>query len=291
MKQKNSQTKVTDNVTAPNCGTALPAINSTTPSFAAPSLNLAAISAYPVVPANQTVSIPVPAPSSAVVPAPGSPPSSDPFLKLKIESLKEKQRSDSFFNSLPPEQQLKVMNWIDSIDNLVDVWSRVTKPAPEGLGLKVNLQTLRRLRDAWRAQDLTELATSSLDVVIDLEEQTGFTHAARFQTAMNQMLSERAFDLMRTQPRSELLPELIGNIQKLTELELKRQKLQLQREKLLVKPTSPAPNSTEHPVQHHRVGLNIVPQNGLPRRETVVIDSEPQPLSQPLLPRPSEGRG
>src|SRR5688572_976000 len=102
MKQQKSQPKVTDKVTGLTGGTAILAINPTTPS--APSLNLAAISAYPVVPANQTICTSAPATSSAVTPAAGSPQPSDPFLKLKIDSLKEKQRADSFFNSLPPEQ-------------------------------------------------------------------------------------------------------------------------------------------------------------------------------------------
>ena len=132
------------------------------------------------------------------------------------------------------------------------------------------------------------MTSSSLDVLIDVEEQTGIDHAPRFQNVMNQLLCESAFDLMRTQPASSVLPELLANIKKLTELELKRQKLQLEREKLLVK-NKPASNATihEHPsVQHHRVDLNIVPPNQTPARETVIIDSEPQsPPAPPQSPK------
>jgi hypothetical protein len=109
---------------------------------------------------------------------------------------------------------------------------------------------------------------------------------------MNQILSERTFNLMRSEPRCELLPEMLANIKKLTELELKRQKLQLQREKLLLqhKSASAPSNHGDHSsVQHHRVDLNIVPQNSSPARETVIIESQaetPPPQSHPKLKPP-----
>ncbi|HEX7861542.1 MAG TPA: hypothetical protein VF773_14500 [Verrucomicrobiae bacterium] len=217
------------------------------------------------------------------------PSTSDPFLQIRINSLKEKQRADSFFNSLTPEQAIKFIDWIrNHEDDVNEIWRRVKAPAPEGLGLDVSHFTIRRLRDAWRAENLLTMAHSTRDVVIDFQEQTDPAHAARIQTTMNQMLSETAFELMRTQPASPLLKELLANIQKLTDLDLKRQKLQLEREKLLAahtqRYTSPQNGTPSPSIQHHRVDLNIVPPNTSGTREPVVIQSELEPqLNAPAL--------
>ncbi|HEX7861071.1 MAG TPA: hypothetical protein VF773_12130 [Verrucomicrobiae bacterium] len=284
MKQKNHLPKLTDNVTS---------FSALTPSLPLPQGRPLAMPTLPVaISSSQPTSIqphaPAQVPSTlpAFAPAASAP---DLYLQIKVDSLKEKQRANSFFNSLDSDQCSKLINWFSELENNpTEIWRRVQAPPPEGLGLKVSHMTIRRLRDAWRAEDLVTSTRSCLDVIIDLEEQTGLNQAARIQTAMNQMLSETAFEMMRTQPASPLLPELLSNIQKLTDLDLKRQKLQLEREKLLAAHTqryTSAQNGPPSPsIQHHRVDLNIVPPNTSAPRESVVIQSEPEPqLNAPAL--------
>jgi hypothetical protein len=203
-----------------------------------------------------------PGTSTAVAPAAAAPltppPAPDPFLKIKIESLKRKQRADSFCHSVTPDQAYQIAAWMEEIDNLSEVHRRVSAPLPEGLGLKVNFSTLRRLRSAWRAEALTELSDSMFDVITDMEEgQTDFNHSARIQSAMSHLLHQKAFELAQTHPGSEVLKDVLTSIQKLSALEHKRQKIALEYEKIkrLAQPSlSPSQNTT----RHHRVDLNII---------------------------------
>ena len=220
-------------------------------------------------PSNRDFSSPVPAPSA------------DPFLKSKIAALQRKQRCDTFLSSLTDDQSLQLMDWMYTLENLSDVHRRVTAPPPEGFGVKVHLTTLRRLRDQFRAEDIARSAESMIDVITDLEKETDLNQSARVQTVINHLLHEKAFELSRTHPGSVVLKDVLTSIQKLSELDYKRQKLQLERERLLRHNTSPAPT------QHHRVDLNIVPSNRNPAVESVVIHSEPHPetSSEPARPQ------
>ena len=67
------------------------------------------------------------------------------------------------------------------------------------------------------------------------------------------MLHEKAFQLARTHPGSDSVTRLLTGIEKLAALDYKRQKLLLEREKLLLN----ARHSPGSP-KHHRVDLNIV---------------------------------
>ncbi len=230
----------------------------------------------PALPSVSHPSISPPAPFQTPT-VPSAPPAPDRFLQIKIESLKAKQRADSFFNSLDPNQAYKLTKWILEIDSLAEVLRQVTPPPPDGLGLDVSYSTLQRLRDAWRAEDLCTATRSVFDIIIDMEEQTDLNQTARIQGVMNHLLHETTFQYMRREPASPLLPELLAHIQKLTDLDLRRQKLQLEREKLLRKnPANSQP--AQYHSQYHKVDLNIIPPA---RGPATVITSNPELITEP----------
>ena len=167
-----------------------------------------------------------------------------------IESLKRKQRADSFFQSLTDEQQDKLLDWLETERDLGAVLARVSAPAPEGFGLKVHLTSLRRLRAHWRSLDFINRNEEILDTIHDMETNSDFSQSHRIQEAINQLLHEKAFELARTHPGSDVLRDVLASIQRLAELDYKREKLLIERQKLLrLSVGSP---------QHHRVDLNIV---------------------------------
>jgi hypothetical protein len=195
----------------------------------------------------------------------------DPFLKIKIDSLKRKQRADAWVNSLTREQCYQIASWMEEMDNLSEVFRRITSPAPEGLGLKVNFSTLRRLRSAWRAEALTDLSDAMFDVITDMEDaQTDFNHSARIQSAMSHLLHQKAFELAQTHPGSEVLKDVLTSIDKLSALKYRRQKIALEYEKIK-RLAQPTPQNT---TRHHRVDLNIISTPSQPA----------QPSPPPALP-------
>jgi hypothetical protein len=239
----------------------------TAPAVAAES-PIPASSAVPVNPGSAASGTSAAVAASAPI-TPPSPP--DPFLKIKIESLKRKQRADSFCHSITNEQGYQIAAWMEEIDNLSEVYRRVTAPPPDGLGLKVNFSTLRRLRSAWRAESLADLSDSMFDVITDMEEaQTDFNHSARIQSAMSHLLHQKAFELAQTHPGSEVLKDVLTSIQKLSALEHKRQKIALEYEKIK-RLAQPTPQNT---TRHHRVDLNIISTPSQPA----------QPSPPPALP-------
>jgi hypothetical protein len=181
-------------------------------------------------------------------PAPSQPP--EQGRAFAIESLKRKQRADSFFNSITPEQQDKIVELLHIERNLVTVFDQVTAPPPKGLGLKVHLNSLRRLRAHLNAVVFAHRSQEILDEIDDMESNSDFSQSYRVQEGINQLLHEKAFDLARTHPGSDVLRDVLTSITKLAELSYKREKLLIERQKLL-RLAVPSP-------QHHRVDLNIV---------------------------------
>ena len=207
-----------------------------------------------------------------------TPDNQDAMLDSRIESIARRQRAHSFINSITPEQARQVHTIIQECEHIHDAHARITAPPPEGLGLTVSAITLRRLRNHWRALDEVHFTRDMLDIITDMEVDSELTQPARIQNAICHFLHEKAFDLARTVPGSEVMKELISNIEKLTTLDLKRQKLQLERDRILQRPPRTIPAST----QHHRVDLNIVPPPR-PQGPNAVVQSEPEPPSTPLL--------
>jgi hypothetical protein len=197
---------------------------------------------------------------TAVAPTADCAPAPDPFLKIKIESIKRKQRAHAWSNSLTPDQAYQIAAWMEEIDNLSEVFRRVTAPPPDGLGLKVNFSTLRRLRSAWRAEALTDLSDAMFDVITDMEDaQTDFNHSARIQSAMSHLLHQKAFELAQTHPGSEVLKDVLTSIQKLSVLEHKRQKFALEHEKIKrLAQYAQSRSQNQNTTRHHRVDLNII---------------------------------
>jgi hypothetical protein len=179
----------------------------------------------------------------------------DSIARWQIQSLQRKQRSDSFFASLTDEQRSRIVSWFIEFPDLGEVFKRVIAPAPEGLGLKVSPTALRRLRSHWNALDTVRCTEEILDTITDMELESDLTQAPRIQNAISHLLHEKAFELARTVPGSPVMKELLTSIQKLSDLEHKRQKLLLDRERLHRHVNTPAAP------QHHRVDLNIVNRN------------------------------
>jgi hypothetical protein len=179
------------------------------------------------------------------------PPPPDLPRAFAIESLKRKQRADSFFHSITYEQQDKLIELLHTEENLVTVFERVTAPPPQGLGLKVHLNSLRRLRAHFNAVVFADRNHEILDEIDDMEANTHFSCSHRIQEGINQLLHEKAFELARSHPASDVLRDVLASIAKLAELSYKREKLLIERQKLL-RLAVPLP-------QHHRVDLNIVP--------------------------------
>jgi len=218
------------------------------------------------------------------------------MLDCRLESIARRKRADSFLRSLNPEQSRQVYKWIRELESIDDVHDRITAPPPEGLGLKVSVITLRRLRSYWHACDEVSFTENMLDIITDMEVDSELKQPARIQNAICHLLQQKAFDLARTYPGSDVMKDVLTGIEKLTTLDLKRQKLQLERERILRKTTTPAipPSApaTHQQIQHHRVDLNIVPPNPInsrqPLREPAIIVSvDPEPTHKPQqLPSP-----
>src|SRR5688500_12243292 len=135
MKQKTSEIKRTGNSTC---------VPTEAPKQTAPArfIPLQFTGGLPALPPNAMLPIPQAESSSHIASTSSTPAALDRFVQIKIDSLREKQRADSFFNSLPPEQRNKLAEWIIADDkNVIELWRRVTKPVPEGLGIQVSLKT------------------------------------------------------------------------------------------------------------------------------------------------------
>jgi hypothetical protein len=200
----------------------------------------------------------------ATISAPPAP-SNDPLAIIqrdRAESLKRKQRTDSFLHRLDEAQLNKVLSWLDEEEDIGVVYHHITAPAPEGLGLEVGLSTVRRLRAQVTATHANYRATEILDTIIDMEaasdptQSTAAAQSERIQSAIFQLLHQKAFELVRTEPGSIELRDILNTIEKLSALDLKRQKIALDREKMLRHhqraSASPLP-------RRHHVELKVVP--------------------------------
>ena len=201
---------------------------------------------------------------SQTVPATATSASNDILDMIKrdrAESLKRKQRSDSFLHRLDQTQLTKVIEWLEEGEDIGIVYHNITAPAPEGLGLEVGISTLRRLRAHVTASRATCRATEILDTIIDMEngdasQSTLSTHSERIQSAINLLLHQKAFELARTAPGAPELFELLAAIERLSALDLKRQKIALDREKMLRRDQ----RASQPPfTQEHKVELEILP--------------------------------
>src|SRR5688500_20215033 len=76
---------------------------------------------------------------AATIPAPASNDIVDMIKRDRAESLKRKQRSDSFLHRLDQTQLTKVIEWLEEEEDIGIVYQNITAPAPEGLGLEVGL--------------------------------------------------------------------------------------------------------------------------------------------------------
>jgi hypothetical protein len=200
------------------------------------------------------------------------------------ESIERKQRADSFYHNLKPEQQAQLLEWLQEDMSLVTIMDKVSAPPPKGFGVKVHLTSLRRLRAWWRGMDEVLRTEEILDTVYDMEHHCDLSQQPRIQEAISQMLHEKAFELARTHPGSEVLGTVLSSITKLAALDHKREKLLLDRQKLLRSFSS----STDKP-KHHRVDLNIIPParpipqppapriDALPQTNACQISDEPKP--------------
>ena len=203
-------------------------------------------------------------PQPTIVPlathAPNSRATSTDILALiernRIESLKRKQRSDSFLNRLTRDQLTKVLEWFDDDHDIVEVHHHITSPEPEGLGLQVDLSTLRRCRAYITATQSNCRATEILDTLLDMESAGDQSQSDRILSAINQLLHQKAFELARTAPGSDELRDLLATIERLSALDLKRQALALDREKMLQR----AHLASNPPLpRQHQVQLTITP--------------------------------
>ena len=156
--------------------------------------------------------------------------------RSRIESLKRKQRSDSFMQKLTHEQIAKIIEWFHDEEDIGTVHQNITSPAPEGLGLDVSIASVRRVRAHVTATLSNTRTTEILDTLLDMEaagDLAQSTQSDRIQSAINRLLHQKAFELARTAPGAPEFCELLAAIERLSALDLKRQKIALDREKLL----------------------------------------------------------
>ena len=223
--------------------------------------------------------LPVPSDSlPSALEATTEPPSNtnlDLVTKSKIESLKRKQRADSFFNSLTDEQAEKVFHWMNTIENVCEIQDLITAPPPKGLGLEVCMQTLRRIRAHINAMSVVVKTNGLLDAVYDVEERTDLTQSARILNTISHLLQDKAFELANTIPGSPIVTQLVRDIHRLADIDFQRQKLLLEREKLL-RQNNAGTSPRHHPTQHHRVDLNIVPPKPPVGDPAIVVSADPQ---------------
>lgn len=193
-------------------------------------------------------------------------PAVDPFMKSRVESLRRKQRSDTFLNSLSLDQALALMDWMSETENLADVLKRIQAKPPNGFGMEVSISTLRRLKASWHAQDLSYSLETMMDTVTDLEDKAEHDQFERVQKVIGTLLHEKAFELACSHPGSTVLKDVLTSIEKLSALEYKRQKLAHEREKHLRQHTNPTQtaSSAQPAPRHHRVDLHVIPSPAHP---------------------------
>lgn len=201
-------------------------------------------------------------------------------LAFDLESVQRKLRADSFFHQLTLEQRQRLLKWFGENDSLWTIHKKIAASPPEGFGLDVHVNSLQRLRAWLRAQIAAGHHREALDTIHDLEKGTDFSQTTRIQQAINQLLHQRAFELARNDPDSREIRAVLASIEKLSALELKRQKLLLDHQRN----TSPGLTST-----HHRVELSIAPAQtpniiNLPPSPTALPDVQP-PGDQTKPPR------
>lgn len=177
-------------------------------------------------------------------------PEADRRRAFALESLKRKQRADSFFSSLTDAQQNQLLRWLEEIDDIGAIVARVAAPPPAGLGIRVHYTSLQRFRAHWRSLHYTIRGQEIDDTIHDMETNGDFSQSLRIQKALTHMLHQKLFELARTHPGSDTVTHLLSSIEKLAALDLKRQKLLIEREKCL--------RSGSSSPKHHRVDLNIV---------------------------------
>jgi len=168
------------------------------------------------------------------------------------QSIARKQRADSFYHSLTPDQQAQLLEWLHEDMSLATIVDKISAAPPKGFGVKVHLTSLRRLRAWWRGMGEALRTEELLDTVHDMERHCDLLQQPRIQDAISQVLHEKAFELARTHPGSEVLGTVLSSITKLAALEHKREKFQLDRQKL-------RRSFASDPPKHHRVDLNIIP--------------------------------
>ena len=219
-------------------------------------------------------------------PAPVQPPANsgpasqlDPQRAFDLESINRKQRADSFYRKLSPDQQRTLLQWLEDIDDLSEILDRVTAPPPEGFGLAVHYTSLQRFRSFIRSLNWTAANQEILDTIRDMEANGDVTQSVRIEKAINQLLLRKAFELAETEPGSDMVPRILTAINKLSTLELKRQRLILNHFKITHAPRSPRSTT-------HNVKLTVHPASP---QASIAVQSEPAKLHE-KNPNPNRNR-
>src|SRR5688500_17496259 len=88
---------------------------------------------------NNNVTNPVPTGGNSPAPeqsglVPSRPSDGDRWQSFALDSIRRKQRADSFFHSLSAAQQELLLKWITETPNLWDVQKRIAAAPPHGFG-------------------------------------------------------------------------------------------------------------------------------------------------------------
>jgi hypothetical protein len=188
--------------------------------------------------------------------------------KFEIADAKRRARADSLTSQISKEQHYLLFDWILHYP-IPEVVEKVAAPPPEGFGLKAHPTTLQRLRSHYYAMGVGGESEEVRDFIASLEEKADLSQFPRVQTTISHLLHLKAIELARNEPDSKDLFRLIASIDKLSTLEHRRQKFQMQRERLrhlhdashsprlhrvdlkIVRPEPSAPPPTPHPPQDH----------------------------------------
>jgi hypothetical protein len=143
-----------------------------------------------------------------------------------------------------------------AIHTISEVREFVALPPPQGFGLEVQDMTLRRIKACHLGTVAAQYETSS--AAADVLAETVQENHTHFAPLISELLLQKAFDIARSEKSAHELKDLINAAVKLRELDLKVQRVELQREQararghrryvnLKILPADPVPPNEENP--------------------------------------------
>jgi hypothetical protein len=179
-------------------------------------------------------------------PVPGAPPPGE-----TIDA-----RAGSLLSKLNWDQQLQLIKWLET-EPASTVCRLVADAPPKGFGLNTSETAIRRLRARMYSTDLVDRLTKNQDICERITEAV--PKGDDIASVTLQILQHRVFEMVKGDRPPLILPQLVGALERLTSLQIKRERLQLDRERM-----------AQHPPQRHQIAVQIMP--GKPAEKTISVD-------------------